>query len=117
MNTNNEKYYSFDVNNNIVWKEPFWHLDNEKGQEILLEALDEYSARNRLGVKNVSASDVVMSRNADRSLIKKNVSVRVPQDLVHAYMKFAGSLNVPVSDLFAYVLKYGFLCLREIKEI
>lgn len=113
----NSKFYSFDEHNNIVWSDDFWQLDNEKGQEIMSEALGEYAVRNRLGCKNVSASDVLLSRNLDRKFVKKTVCLRVPQDLVHSYQSFAGRLNVPVADLFNYVLKYGFLSLRVIKEI
>lgn len=113
----NSKYYYFDDDQKLCFTDDFWKLSDDKGQAVLVEACEKWNKLRALGCKNVRSSDVLMSRNLDRALVKKTVCLRVPQDLVHSYQSFAGRLNVPVADLFNYVLKYGFLSLREIKEI
>lgn len=84
----------------------------------ILDALNKFNSEllDKLK-KNVSASDVLLDRNVDRSLVKSNVCVRIPTNLLQEIRDFAGRLNVPASDFIAYVLKYGFRSYREIKEI
>lgn len=68
-------------------------------------------------LKNVSTSDVVLAKNFNRKLDKSNVCLRVSNNLIQDYKKFAGELDVPAQDLMTYVLEFGLTHYRAIKEI
>lgn len=66
---------------------------------------------------NISTADVVLAKNINRKFDKSNVCLRLSNNVIEDFKKFAGSLDVPVNDLMVYVLEYGLAHFRVMMEI
>ncbi len=91
--------------------------DLSKVLDLQIKLIKQHVDDKFKGLHDVSAVDVVLAKNFNRKFEKSNVCLRVSNNLIEDYKKFAGQLDVPVQDLMNYVLEYGFKNYRAIKEI
>lgn len=108
--------YDSDVNCYFYTDEAF-DLPMDDFLEVVKLHQDLNARLLRAAKMNVSTSDIVLAKNFNRKFDKSNVCLRVTDNLIEDYKKFAGSLDVPVQDFMTYVLEYGLTHYRCVKEI
>lgn len=112
------KYVKYDADVNFYFfTDDFFDLSLDEMLEVCKYKEDLNSRLMKAAKMNVSTSDVVLAKNFNRKLDKSNVCLRVSNNLIEDYKKFAGQLDVPVQDFMTYVLEYGLTHYRAIKEI